>query len=139
MISITINKDQINEFNENGFLVLDNFINKNFVIKLLERIDPLFNGEFETGMMAAGRSGEIEILNRKNVYPNSFGLFYSAITDYLGWKHHCDEGIIMGLASYGDYSAKIPGKDRSYISVFEEILIGGSQIKMRRIFLKLLR
>ena len=50
MISITINKDQINQFNENGFLVLDNFINKNFIRKLLERIDPLFRGEFETGI-----------------------------------------------------------------------------------------
>lgn len=80
-------------------------------------------GEFETGMMAAGHSGQIKILNRKNVYPNSLGLLYSAITDYLGWKHHCDEGIVMGLAPYGDPSSKIPGIDRSYLSVFEEILI----------------
>ena len=80
-------------------------------------------GEFETGMLAAGYSGQIKILNRKNVYPNSFGLLYSAITDYLGWKHHCDEGIVMGLAPYGDPSAIIPGKDQSYLSVFEEILI----------------
>lgn len=80
-------------------------------------------GEFETGMIAAGKSGELEILNKNNVYPNSFGLLYSAITDYLGWKHHCDEGIIMGLAPYGNPFAKISGKKRDYISVFEEILI----------------
>ena len=78
-------------------------------------------GEFETGMMASGKAGQIKVLSRKNVYPNSFGLLYSAITDYLGWKHHCDEGIIMGLAPYGNASTKIPGKDQSYLSVFEEI------------------
>ena len=54
--------------------------------------------ENETGMIAEANSGKINILNAKNLYPDSLGLFYSAITDFLGWKHHCDEGIIMGLA-----------------------------------------
>ena len=73
-------------------------------------------GEFETGIIASGKSGKIEILNNDNVYPNSLGLLYSAITHYLGWKHHCDEGIIMGLAPYGNSRSKIIRKNLTTLS-----------------------
>ena len=79
-------------------------------------------GEFETGMMAVGRSGEIGSFIPGNSYPDSLGLIYSAITHYLGWNHHCDEGIIMGLATYGDPDHCISGSARTYRSVFEEII-----------------
>jgi len=79
-------------------------------------------GEVEAGFLGVGRGGEIEVVDRSNLYPDSLGLIYSAITFYLGWKHHCDEGIIMGLAPYGDPMAEIPGAGRSYYSVFEEII-----------------
>ena len=78
--------------------------------------------EHETGMIAEGRSGKIKILSAKNFYPDSLGLLYSAITDFLGWKNHCDEGIIMGLAPFGNPEANIPNSNRNYISVFNEIL-----------------
>ena len=74
-------------------------------------------GEFETGIIASGKSGKIEILNNDNVYPNSLGLLYSAITHYLGWKHHCDEGIIMGLAPFGDSRSKIIRKKKYFLPV----------------------
>lgn len=35
-------------------------------------------------------------------YPFSFGLFYSAWTDFLGLKPGQDEYILMGMAAYGD-------------------------------------
>lgn len=35
-------------------------------------------------------------------YPNSLGLFYSAMTSYLGFKPNEGEYKLMGLASYGD-------------------------------------
>ncbi len=35
-------------------------------------------------------------------YPNSLGVFYSAITDYLGFLRASDEYKVMGLASYGE-------------------------------------
>jgi len=79
--------------------------------------------ENETGMIAEANSGKINILHAKNLYPNSLGLFYSAITDFLGWKHHCDEGIIMGLAPYGDPHETIPKTNKSYIEVFDDILV----------------
>ena len=44
-----------------------------------------------------------EIINLWNSeYPNSLGLFYSAITDYLGFEINEGEYKMMGLASYGE-------------------------------------
>ena len=80
-------------------------------------------GEHETGIIASGKSGKIKTLNNKNVYPHSLGLLYSAITHYLGWKHHSDEGIIMGLAPFGNSKAKISSKNKStFRSIFQKIL-----------------
>ena len=79
-------------------------------------------GEIDTGMYGRGLSGRLEILNDANGYPNSLGLLYAALTHYLGWKYDCDEGIVMGLASYGDSSATIPGTARTYREVFREII-----------------
>jgi len=89
-------------------------------------------GEHETGLIASGKSGKIKILNNENVYPHSLGLLYSAITHYLGWKHHCDEGIIMGLAPYGNSLDKVPGqKNKSYRSIFKKILTEENNFKYK--------
>ena len=80
-------------------------------------------GEFETGMLGIGRSGRIEVFHETTQYPDSLGLLYSAITFFLGWRHHCDEGIIMGLATYGNAENRIPNDGRTYLEVFEEIII----------------
>jgi len=79
-------------------------------------------GEMETGMYAKGKNGDIDIIHQDTQYPHSMGLLYSAITFYLGWKHHCDEGIIMGLASYGNPHATIPHQTQTYYEVFSEII-----------------
>jgi len=80
-------------------------------------------GEHETGIIASGTNGNIDILHEENFYPHSLGLIYSAITDFLGWKHHCDEGIIMGLAPFGNCNNTIPNTNKTYISVFKEIIL----------------
>jgi len=81
-------------------------------------------GEIETGLLAIGNDSSLDVFSNENKYPDSLGLIYSAITFYLGWNHHCDEGIIMGLATYGDPDAMIEGDihGRSYYNVFEEII-----------------
>ena len=79
-------------------------------------------GEIETGLMAIGRKGSLDVFHEGSRYPDSLGLLYSAVTHFLGWRHHCDEGIVMGLACYGDPRAKIPADGRSYYEVFEEII-----------------
>jgi len=46
-------------------------------------------------------------------YPNSLGVFYTSITEYLGFKKDEDEGKIMGLAPYG--STKLVDKMRQVL------------------------
>jgi len=79
-------------------------------------------GEIETGLLAVGHGASLEVFHEGSRYPDSLGLLYSAVTHYLGWRHHCDEGIIMGLACYGDPDAIVPDSDRSYIEIFREIV-----------------
>ena len=79
-------------------------------------------GEIETGMIGAGRNGEIEIIHDKTHTPDSLGLLYSALTFFLGWRHHYDEGIIMGLACYGQADNIVPGTTQSYIDFFRDIV-----------------
>ncbi len=45
-------------------------------------------------------------------YPHSIGLYYSAVTKYVGLKPMEDEYILMGMAAYG----------KSYLSAYEENL-----------------
>jgi carbamoyltransferase len=79
-------------------------------------------GEVETGLLAVGRAGSLDVFHNASRFPDSLGLLYSAITHHLGWRHHCDEGIVMGLACYGNPMAKVPGDYRNYYEIFEEIV-----------------
>ena len=82
-------------------------------------------------MIAEANLGKIKVLNAKNLYPDSLGLFYSAITDFLGWKHHCDEGIIMGLAPFGDPDETVPKTNKSYREIFDEMLIEKNEFEFK--------
>lgn len=55
-------------------------------------------------------------------FPVSIGLVYTAVTDYLGFRRNCDEGIIMGLAAYGDPHALVPQSDLTYIQTFRKLV-----------------
>ena len=50
MIKASITEDQLKDFQRNGFLTLDKFINLKYLDELKHRIDLLFRGEFETGI-----------------------------------------------------------------------------------------
>jgi len=58
-------------------------------------------GEWATATICYSSGGEIELL-REMVYPDSVGLFYSAATNYLGFKVNSGEYKVMGLAPYGE-------------------------------------
>ena len=60
-------------------------------------------GDFVSTMLAVGRGNSIEVLKRVH-YPHSLGLFYTALTQYLGFPKYGDEYKVMGLAAYGDLS-----------------------------------
>ena len=57
-------------------------------------------GDFVSTMMAVGRDRDIEILDRIE-FPHSAGLFYTAITQFLGFHRYGEEWKMMGLAPYG--------------------------------------
>ncbi|MGI8421328.1 MAG: carbamoyltransferase family protein [Gaiellaceae bacterium] len=57
-------------------------------------------GDFASTMLAEGHGNRFEVLERV-LYPHSFGIFYTAVTQWLGFPHYGDEGKIMGLAPYG--------------------------------------
>ena len=80
-------------------------------------------GEIDSTQFAIGDKLEINLLPDNVQYPNSLGLIYSAITFFLGWQHHCDEGIIMGLAGYGNGSKPIEGSNLTYNQLFEDIIL----------------
>ena len=57
-------------------------------------------GEWTTTTMGWGRGRELQ-LTREIRFPHSLGLFYSAITAYLGFEVNDAEWKVMGLAPYG--------------------------------------
>lgn len=57
-------------------------------------------GEWATTTYAAGRGPDLRILDEVR-FPDSVGLFYSTVTQYLGFKVLSDEYKVMGLAPYG--------------------------------------
>lgn len=57
-------------------------------------------GEKASITIAKGKDNKVEILHEQH-YPNSFGLLYSAFTQYCGFKVNSGEYKLMGLAPYG--------------------------------------
>lgn len=60
-------------------------------------------GDFVSTMMAVGRGSSVEVLDRVT-FPHSLGIFYTAITQHLGFLGFGDEYKVMGLAAYGEPS-----------------------------------
>ena len=58
-------------------------------------------GEHETLTISHGVKGNIYKLHSE-LFPNSIGMFYSAMTAYLGFQPNEGEYKVMGLAPYGD-------------------------------------
>jgi carbamoyltransferase len=57
-------------------------------------------GDFVSTMLGVGRDNRIEVLDAVN-YPHSLGIFYTAVTQWLGFTKFGDEGKVQGLAAYG--------------------------------------
>jgi carbamoyltransferase len=57
-------------------------------------------GDFSSAAWGLGHAGDIAIDGRVH-FPHSLGVFYQAITQYLGFPHYGDEYKVMGLAPYG--------------------------------------
>ena len=57
-------------------------------------------GEDCTTLLARGSGHNIRPI-RRFYLPNSLGIFYAALTQFLGYEANADEYKVMGLASYG--------------------------------------
>jgi carbamoyltransferase len=64
-------------------------------------------GDFVSTMLAVGRGNTIEVLDRVH-FPHSLGLFYTAVTQFLGFPNFGDEYKVMGLAAYGEPTLTAP-------------------------------
>jgi carbamoyltransferase len=58
-------------------------------------------GDFASTAFGFGQGSEVKIDNRV-YFPHSLGVFYSALTQFLGFPHYGDEYKVMGLAPYGE-------------------------------------
>ena len=57
-------------------------------------------GDFSSAAWGVGRRTVLDIEGRVH-FPHSLGVFYQALTQYLGFPHYGDEYKVMGLAPYG--------------------------------------
>jgi carbamoyltransferase len=89
----------------------------------------LFCDEFEEGMILTidGKGehdstviwkSDEQTLERVKTYkyPNSLGIFYGIITEYLGYIHKNGEGKVMGLAPYGSRNREIESVLRNFVT-----------------------
>ena len=57
-------------------------------------------GDFSSAAWGMGRGEKITV-DERVFFPHSLGIFYQALTQYLGFPHYGDEYKVMGLAPYG--------------------------------------
>ena len=58
-------------------------------------------GDFSSSAWGLAHDNQV-IIDGYVHYPHSLGIFYQAITQYLGFKHYGDEYKVMGMAAYGN-------------------------------------
>jgi len=57
-------------------------------------------GDFASAAWGVGRGTELAV-DERVYFPHSLGIFYQALTQYLGFPYYGDEYKVMGLAPYG--------------------------------------
>ena len=73
-------------------------------------------GDFASSMWGLGTGNHMRI-HGAIAFPHSLGLYYSAVTQYLGFLKFGDEYKVMGLAAYGQ---------PAYLEAFRDILLFSS-------------
>jgi carbamoyltransferase len=62
-------------------------------------------GDFASAAWGCGTDTALS-LDGRILFPHSLGIFYQAMTQYLGFPQYGDEYKLMGLAAYGDASCR---------------------------------
>ena len=78
-------------------------------------------GEIESIAIGSGKGNKIKIKESVN-FPNSLGMFYSAITHYLGFQALSSEGTVMALATFGNFNQKIPNTKITYYKKLKSMI-----------------
>ncbi len=80
-------------------------------------------GEWDCTWLGAGKGLDMQCLKTQS-FPNSMGLLYGAVTEFLGFRFASGEGKVMGLAPYGNPEAvcEADGQKRTYIDIFRDIV-----------------
>ncbi len=58
-------------------------------------------GDFASGMWGLGEGNRIQVWGSVS-FPHSVGMYYTAVTQFLGFWKYGDEYKVMGLAAYGE-------------------------------------
>lgn len=74
------------------------FLVSNFTDSVIISVDGF--GDFASASWGKGIQNKIE-LDGEVLFPHSLGIFYQALTQYLGFPNYGDEYKVMGLAPYG--------------------------------------
>ncbi len=75
-------------------------------------------GDIESLTTGVAENNKLKLFKKDSVeWPHSMGVLYTCITDYLGFKRHCDEGKVMGLAPYGNIE--------TFRKIFEKVVLLG--------------
>jgi carbamoyltransferase len=102
---INLNK-KLKEYSDNVFFSEHHlshqyysFFTSNFESSIVLSIDGV--GEYDTLSLGLGDNVGIDYISMAK-YPHSIGLFYSAMTSFLGFRPNEGEYKVMGLAAYGN-------------------------------------
>jgi carbamoyltransferase len=102
---INLNK-KLKEYSDNVFFSEHHlshqyysFFTSNFESSIVLSIDGV--GEYDTLSLGLGDNVGIDYISIAK-YPHSIGLFYSAMTSFLGFRPNGGEYKVMGLAAYGN-------------------------------------
>ena len=79
-------------------------------------------GENETITVSIGKNNKINKVS-STYFPNSLGMFYGAITEYLGFKHDSDEWKVMALGALGELDTGLYNKLRCMFIVNDDLTI----------------
>jgi len=71
-------------------------------------------GEEFTGGFYIGNGNNIKCIKKFHL-PNTLGGFYSTFTEFFGFKSNSEEGKLMALASFGNYSEKIQNQLNKFL------------------------
>ena len=58
-------------------------------------------GDFASAMWGSGRDSKLDVRG-SIAFPHSLGIYYTALSQYLGFTRYGDEYKVMGLAAYGE-------------------------------------